>query len=123
MVAVITSTAPGNLGFNPFSAIKSVAKTAARVATNPNVQRAATAAAGSYAPAQYTQALQYAAKAKSVYRTVVGPDGHPVQVPAQPVEAAMPDGAPEHVGKKGPGMITLAAIGGGLLLVLLLTRR
>lgn len=122
---MITAATPAGLGFSPFSALKTVARTAARVATNPNVQRAAVAAGQAYAPEQYAQAQQYAAKARHVYRTVIGPNGRPIQVAADAPTDMPPvatDSSPEPGGKSGGGMLTLAAIGGGLLLVLLLTR-
>jgi len=124
MQDVITTATPVGLGFNPFSAVKAVAKGVARVATNPNVQRAATTAAAAYAPGQYAQAQQYANQARGVYRTVIGPGGRPmpvpVQMPAPPMSAV--EESDMHP-TKGGGVMTYALIGAGLLVVLLLVKK
>lgn len=120
---VITTASPAGLGFNPFSAIKSgvttVARGAVRVASNPNVQRAAAAGAQAYAPAQYAQAQMYADRARGILRPPPGAPPPPMPMMLPPPD--MDQGAPRPV--KSNGMMLAALVGAGLIVVLLMTKK
>lgn len=113
------------LGFNPFatvaSGIRSVAKGAYSVASDPNVQRAAVAATQAYAPNQYAQAVMYADRARGILRPPPPPGAMPMPPPQMPPPG--PDGDDDVSTKMAPvqkGNLMPLAIGGAALLVLIL---
>jgi hypothetical protein len=124
------------LGFNPLSSIKSVARGAYRVASDSRVQQAAAAAAQAYAPEQYATATQYADQARGIIRPPMPGMGPGPQMPMQqqmPAPPQMPQQqmpVPDDDGPTAPGgpvqkgnLLMYAAIGGGLLVVLLMLRK
>lgn len=105
-----------SLGANPFS---SIARGVTHVATDSRVQNVASVAAQQYAPQQYAQAQQIARQVSSTLN------------PRRPAPQAqmMPMAPMQITDDVGPGNIqnthflTYAAIGGGLLVILLLMRK
>jgi len=104
------------LGFNPFSAVKSAARGVYHVAADPRVQRAAASAAQAYAPGQYAQVTEYADRARGIIRPP-GPMG-PGPGPMMPGPAADDDAAPAPAGPVQRGNLLL--IGGAVVVGLVL---
>ena len=110
--------------------MKSAATSVYHVASNPNVQRAAAAAAQAYAPDQYAQATQYADHARGIFRTPPGAVPMPGPPPGAGGGAMVDDGgADEGAAVVHPNVIQknkwlpFAVIGGGAVVLLLLLKR
>jgi len=115
----------GQIGWSPWSAVKQVANTAARVASDPRAQRAAATAANAYYPEEYQQIQQKVGQARQILRQNDGKP-HPHHAPTQP---QFDPGAEQFdPGASAPAPINghfigLAAVAGaGLILVLLLRK-
>jgi len=119
---ITTATPPAGLGFNPLNVVKSAGRGLVRVASNPNVQRAAAAGAQAYAPDQYASAQMYADRARGIFRPPPGsmPMGPP---PPPPMMAPDPDAGPGDIGpggvKSSSGLVIAGVVAVGLLVLLM----
>lgn len=113
------------LGFNPLSSIKSVARGVYHAASDSRVQQAAAAATQAYAPGQYATAMEYADRARGIIRPPA-----PGMMP-MPQQQMMPMPSPDNDGGGPPAggrvqksnMLVYAAIGGVGLIVFLMMRK
>lgn len=116
------------LGANPFSAIaagvKAGVRTTAAVVRDQRVQNVATVAAQQYAPQQYAQAGRIAAQVSRTLRPPQPPRMPPQQMqqmqPMQPMEDDGGGGAPVN---KNSNILTIAAIAGVGVILLLMMRK
>ena len=104
------------LGANPFS---SIAKGVRTVVSDQRVQNVANVAAQQYAPKQYAQAYQVASQVKRALR----PPGRPQRMQQlQPMQMYEEPPVPTSPIKQS-SILTIAAIGGALVVILLLARK
>lgn len=111
-----------NIGFSPFSALKTVANDVVSVARDPRAQAAASVVAANYAPQQYAAAQSYSRQVAQVLHpgqriTVQNPVPLPQGVPMYDDDAA-----PARA-QKGNILPMVAIAGGGLLLLILLLKK
>jgi hypothetical protein len=122
----------GQIGFNPWSAIKQVEHTAVRVASDPRAQRAAATAANAYYPEQYAQVRQKVGQARQILRQNDGQYQQAMEQrahqPPMPQFGPMPPQFdPDSGGPTAPvqhgNIIGLAAVAGAGLVLFLLLRK
>lgn len=118
------------IGASFTSVVKSAARTAAGVAQDPRVQRAAVAAAQAYAPEKYAQVTEYAQRAQRVrgaWRGQPGMRPPPMQQQQMmPMPESMPEDFPPPAAapvQKGNMLGIAAIIGAGVVIFLLLRNR
>jgi hypothetical protein len=107
----------------PFDAIASGIKTAAQVAADPRTQAVANVAAQQYAPQQYAniqaQTAKYTAQAKAIHNILTQRPGAPIAQRPMPMQMPMQRSAPIKQGN----ILTIAAIGGVAIILLLVMRK
>lgn len=122
MITTATPVGVGGFGFNPLNAIKSgatsVARTTARVATDPNVQRAAAAGAQAYDPKRYAQAQAYADRARGIFQPPQQQMPAPMPMPMMP----MPDPNAPPAGAQKGNIMLFGLIGVGIVAILLMSK-
>ncbi|HEV3059589.1 MAG TPA: hypothetical protein VGY48_15170 [Vicinamibacterales bacterium] len=114
---MITTTTSGNLGWNPFHALKTVVR-------NPLVQNVAKAEANQYAPGTYSQVASGVNQAKAIYRAGQGPQP---AGPTGPHGQMAPDDGSGGGGGGGPAgppaqnshILIYGLVGAGILVALL----